>query len=179
MPSVNNILIEPMQVLLDGVDVGCTDGTISYSLDEAAFAIVCHQTGATELSRLRTAFNFEVSMILKEVSTAQLDSLLQYAGQSYTPAGGTAVTAIGTDRVGTSQFTDANTLILHPVGAGTDYTRDHTFWKAYPTINSITWSGEEPVQIDVTFAIFRDETKVAQADMYVFGDTTSVTQDFT
>ena len=178
--SVANIKIEPVKVLFDGVDLGCCDGDISYSISEETLDITCHQEGAQVLSKIRTAINMEVSVMLKEVSTAQLNALLAFAGQSYTPAGGLAVIGIGTKKIGTSQFDDAAKLILRPVKAATPaYSRDHTFFKAYPTINGITFSGENPVMVDVTFAVFRDEANVTDADIYAFGDTTSALQVFT
>jgi hypothetical protein len=178
--AVANIKIEPMKVLLDGVDLGCTDGDMSFNLTEEVLDITCHQHGAQILDKKRTAINMEVSVVLKEVSTAQLNTLFQFAGQTYTPAGGDAVVGIGTKKIGTSQFDDALKLVLHPVGAAAlDYSRDHTFFKAYPTINNVTFSGENPVMVDVTFAVFVDEGNVTDADIYVFGDTTSVDQVFT
>jgi hypothetical protein len=178
---IANIKIEPVKVLLNAVDLGCCDGDISFSPTEESIDITCHQSGMQILDRLRTAINYEVSMVLKEVSTAQLDALFAYAGQTYTPSGGVAVIGVGTKKVGSSMIADAKKLILRPVNqpaSPDEYTRDHTWWKAYPVINNVTFSGENPVLVDVTFTIFRDETKVTDADIYVFGDTTSVDQDF-
>ena len=185
--TVENIKTEPMEVRLggttgagslDGTDVGCLEGDISFSISEETLDITCHQLGAQILDKKRTALNMEVSMVLKEVSTAQLNTILDFSGQSFTPAGGVAVQAIGTVKIGASQFTDAVLLTLHPVGAG-DNLRDHTFFKAYPTVNSITFSGETPELVDITFAIFREEANDTQADIYVFGDSADALQVFT
>jgi hypothetical protein len=178
---IANIKIEPVKVLLDGTDLGCCDGDISFAPTEESIDITCHQTGLQILDRLRTAVNYEVSVVLKEVSTAQLESLFKYAGQAYTPSGGTEVVGVGTKKIGSSMIADAKKLVLHPVNAPAspdEYTRDHTWWKAYPVIGNVTFSGENPVLVEVTFVVFRDEDKVSEADIYVFGDTTSVDQDF-
>ena len=178
--AVANIKVEPMKVLFNGVDVGCTDGDISFNITEETLDITCHQEGAQILDKKRTAINMEVSIVLKEVSTAQLETLFRFAGQNYTPSGGTQIVGIGTKKIGTSQFDDAKKLILHPVGAAAlDYDRDHTWFKAYPIINNVTFSGENPVLVDVTFAVFVEEDNVSEADIYVFGDTTTAGQVFT
>lgn len=178
--TVANIKIEPVNVFFDGVNLGCCDGDISFSLDEEVLDIRCHQESFQILSKIRTAINLEVSVVLKEVSTAQLNALLAFAGQSYTPSGGVAVIGIGTKKVGTSQYDDAAKLVLSPVKVASPiYSRDHTFFMAYPRINGITFSGETPVVIDVTFSVFRAEGNVSDADLYAFGNTTSVLQVFT
>jgi hypothetical protein len=179
--TIANVKIEPMKVLLDGTDVGCTDGDLSFTPTEESFELFCHQTGQQLLDKLRTAVNYEVSVVMKEVSTTQLNALFSYAGQTYTPADGVAVIGVGTKKLGSSMIADAKVLTLHPVNAPAapnEYTRDHTWWKAYPTINNVTFSGETPVLVDVTFSVFRDESKVEEANIYVFGDTTSEDQDF-
>jgi len=176
---IANIKIEPVKVLLDGADLGCCDGDISFAPTEESIDITCHQTGQQILDRLRTAVNYEVSVVLKEVSTTQLNALFSYAGQTYTPSGGEAVIGVGTKKIGSSMIADAKKLVLTPVKAADPVnSRDHTWWKAYPVINSVTFSGENPVLVDVTFVVFRDEEKVAEADIYVYGDTTGVDQDF-
>jgi hypothetical protein len=177
--TIANIKIEPMKVLLGGTDVGCTDGDLSFAPTEESFDLFCHQTGQQLLDKLRTAVNYEVSVVMKEVSTTQLNALFAYAGQTYTPAGGVAVIGVGTKKIGSSMIADAEKLVLTPVKAATPAnSRDHTWWKAYPVINNVTFSGETPMLVDVTFTVFRDETKVEEANIYVFGDTTDVDQDF-
>ena len=180
---IANIKIEPVKVLLDGVDLGCCDGDISFAPTEESIDITCHQTGMQILDRLRTAINYEVSVVLKEVSTLQLEALFKYAGQAYTPTpmGAVEVVGVGTKKIGSSMIADAKKLVLHPVNAPVspdEYTRDHTWWKAYPVIGNVTFSGENPVMVEVTFVVFRDEDKVTEADIYVFGDTTSAEQVF-
>lgn len=173
--TLANIKYERMTVSFNAVDVGCTDGPIGVSIEESSFDITCHQDGATVLDKIKTGLVMTVSCTLKETSTAQLQDWLQYAGQSYTPAGGDEVAAFGTDTVGDSRLALCKALILKPVGA-VDDSRNFHFWKAYPIIGEVSYDSENVLMVPVTFEIYPDSTKTAEASYGVFGNGV---QDFT
>lgn len=175
--TIANIKVEPMVVYWNGVDLGCTDGDLSLAITEDAVDITCHQSGTQVLDRIVTGKSIEVSVTLKEVSTAQLHTLLNLTGQTYTPPGGgaTAVSAFGTDTYRDSKLAKCQKLELKPVGAG-DALRNYTFWKSFPNVGTITWSGENPETVEVSFECYPDSSKTPEADIMVFGDGS---QDFT
>lgn len=67
---------------------------------------------------------------------------------------------------------DAKKLILRPVAEGIDgsFERDLVFWKAYPTINSIKISGENPRTVEVEFRIFQDAARPRETRLFAIGD---------
>jgi len=87
-----------------------------------------------------------------------------------TTQGISAVPGWGSGKDFTSMLTQAKKLVLHPVvNSATDYSRDLAFWKAYPLMDSITSSGENPKIVNVTFKIFPDLTRQAAVRLFVFG----------
>lgn len=65
----------------------------------------------------------------------------------------------------------AKKLRLHPVTqAATTYTRDLTFFKAYPLPGSITYSGENPLMVEVTFKIIPDLERADQNRLFAYGE---------
>ena len=173
--TLANIKYERMTVLFNAVDVGCTDGAIGVTMEESTFDITCHQEAATVLDRIKTGLSVSVTCTLKETSTSQLAAWLKYAGQEYTPSGGDAVAAFGTDTVGDGRLALAKSLTLKPVGSADD-TRNFYFWKAYPIIGEVSYDAENVLMVPVTFEIYPDSTKTAEASYGVYGDGT---QDFT
>lgn len=78
----------------------------------------------------------------------------------------------GSGQVGSNIADDAGHLILRPtrlVSAGTK-TEDMNFWKAYPMIESISSSGENPRTVSVSFKILPDATRAAGHDLWALGN---------
>lgn len=80
--NVENIVIEPATVYLDGVDVGFTEGDIEISPEEQGVDITTHQTGTNVLDALRTGNTVGFSLTLKEANVAKLTELLGYGGEA-------------------------------------------------------------------------------------------------
>jgi hypothetical protein len=75
---------------------------------------------------------------------------------------------------GSKDFTPVGTqsakLVLHPVvKASTDLSNDLALWKAYPLLESIVSSGENPQMINVAFKIFPDLTRPSVIRLGVYG----------
>jgi hypothetical protein len=84
-----------------------------------------------------------------------------------------AITGWGGSKDFTSKFTEAGKLVLHPkVLSSSDKTRDWNAWKAYPNLESIAFSGENPTVVSVTFQVFPDPTRPAQVSHFGLGDGT-------
>lgn len=85
--------------------------------------------------------------------------------------GVSAVSGWGTSKRFESQLTDAKKLVLHPVkNAASNLAEDLAFWKAYPMLESITRSGENPTLFSVPFKIFKDSSRADAVNMFVYGE---------
>jgi hypothetical protein len=159
----------------DGKDVylGYLDGDISVELEESTLELNSHQTGTTLLADLRQGVNATISLTLKES-----DNTLRQAMFSGTAGGAVAgatstVYGWGNIKQGLSTIVQAGRLIMHPVALGaSDYSRDFCAWKAYPLINSIVFSGENPEVMEIEFKCYIDTSKAAGINLFMFGDHT-------
>lgn len=173
--TLGNIKVEPVTVSWGGSDLGFCDGDIEISFEEQGVEVTAHQEGANVLSQIRTGKSMEVTVTLKETSVAQLKALFAAGGASLTPAGvgATEVSGWGSSQDFTPMTDDAKKLVLHPVVLdAADKARDFAFWKAYPMLESINFSGENPSVVPVTFKVFPDLAKPAAIRLFVQGDHT-------
>lgn len=88
-----------------------------------------------------------------------------------TTQGAASKPAWGMDKDFTAVSNEAAVLILHPVviAAGTA-TRDLVFWKAYPLLQSITFSGESAMMIPVEFKIYPDLDRPSNSRYFSYGE---------
>jgi hypothetical protein len=85
--------------------------------------------------------------------------------------GASTLTGWGASKDFTSMLADSQKLVLHPVAKDDlDLTEDMAFWKAYPMLNSIKLSGENPKLVEVEFKIFPDLSKNKAIRLFVQGD---------
>lgn len=88
-------------------------------------------------------------------------------------AGSNALPGWGTSKDFTSMLAGALKLVFHPVAvASNDLSKDIAFWKAYPKLNSLVWSGEKEKKVTIAFKIFPDLTKDVANRWFVFGNHT-------
>jgi len=155
-------------------DFGFTDGDIEPTLDQQLLDITAHQSGTEILTSIVTGMNAEFSISLKQYSDDNLKRLVEdTTGGAYTPSGGTKIQGYGSGQNFKSVLEKAGRLILHPVAVlDSDKSKDVCFWLAYPKMDSITFSGENPTLVNVTFRVFRDEFINSVADKVAFGDHT-------
>lgn len=167
MGTVSNMQVEPCKALLDGTDLGFTEGDIEITLEEMGVELTAHQEGTNVLDMIRTGKKAELTLTLKETSIAQLKTLIEAGGSVLG-----AVSGWGSKKDFTGMLNDAKALVLHPVTrAVNDLVADLTFPKAYPMLSSIVQSGENPKTVSVTFKIFPDLTADAETRLFSYGDT--------
>lgn len=171
--TATNVLLTKVQ---DGKDVylGLLDGDVEVAFEEATLELTAHQTGTTLRADLRQGVNATVSLTLKESDNAlRKEMFVGSAGGAFTPGGGTELYGWGDKKQGLSSVIDAGRLILHPVAlASNDYTRDLCFWLAYPLIQSITFSGENPEVMGIEFKCYIDSSKPEGINLFAFGNHT-------
>lgn len=86
-------------------------------------------------------------------------------------AGVSDVTGWGKSKNFTSMLADSGKLVLHPLTkASNDLSSDFFAWKAYPMLNSIVKSGENPNSFTIEFKIFPDMTKPDTVRLFGVGD---------
>lgn len=163
----------------NGKDVylGLLDGDVSVAFEESTLELTAHQTGTSIRADLRQGNNATVSLVLKESDNPLRKNMFSNtAGGTHTPSGGTELFGWGNNKQGLSTVVDAGRLVLHPVAlASNDYSRDLCFWLAYPLINSITFSGENPEVMEIEFKCYIDESKPEEISLFAFGDHTQAT----
>lgn len=90
-----------------------------------------------------------------------------------TTPGSSTLSGWGKSKDFQSMLADSAKLVLHPiVNAADDYTGDTAFWKAYPMLNSIVKSGENPQMVELTFKIFPDSSQDDAVRLMAYGDHT-------
>ncbi len=155
-------------------DLGLLDGDIELSFEEQLFEVTAHQTGATKIADLRQGLSAEVTTTLQEADSSKLREIFgEVAGSTITPVAGTELFGWGTSKLGQNTILEAGKLILHPVRlAAGDYSEDLCFWRAYPMPESLTFSGENPKLLSITWKIYKDENIDSKVNMFAFGDWT-------
>lgn len=159
------------------VDLGFCDGNIEYSHEENYVDVTSHQTGSQIMSQIHTGNVVGISLSLKETAVSQLRKIITAEGNTLIPDGtgvsSTEVMGYGTAQQFKQTLGRARKLKLHPtVLASGNLSRDLTFWKAFPKLSSLNYSGEEIMVVPVEFMIYPDYTKDSRINMSVFGDST-------
>ena len=156
-------------------DVGFIEGDIELTVSEDMVDITTHQTGTNVLSQFRTGKQVEASITLKETTPNQLRRFFTKAGGAFTPEGSDSseVFGWGTFRDFSQTYTQAAQLTFHPTALGTaDKSRDMTFFKAYPMLESLTFSGETNLMLPVTFKCYPFQTNNDRVEYFAYGDAT-------
>lgn len=157
------------------IDFGYLEGDIEVALEEQTSEVTAHQTGPELLAELRQGKSAEISLTLKECDAESLKNVFSASGGAYTPSGGTELFGWGSLKQGQSTVVTAKRLVLHPVVlGGADYSRDLCFWKAYPLPDTLTFSGENPQTLSITFKCYRDPAKPEEINFFSYGDWTQL-----
>ncbi len=156
-----------------GGDFGLLDGDIELTTTEEGVDITAHQEGTNILDVIRTGKNVEIALVVKETTLERLKFLYSRGGGTFTPDAGTEVFGWGNSKDFASMANDAAKLVLHPLSKDEDdLSEDIAFWLAYPQLDSLAISGENPRMIPVTFKVFPDRTKKPVVRLFCFGDHT-------
>lgn len=157
-------------------DLGLLDGDVEVGFEETLFELTAHQTGVTPIADLRQGVSVEITTVLKEVTSDALNELFAKAsGGTHTPMSGTELIGVGSSRQGDNTIVQAGKLVLHPVRlSSSDNSEDLCFWRAYPMPESLTFSGENPKLLSVTWKIYKDEDINENVNFWAFGDWTQL-----
>lgn len=157
------------------VDLGLLQGNIEPSFSPSNLVLTAHQTGVTPLAALNQGFeDISCETVLLETTKSKLAEFFKIYGGTETPGGGSQVIGAGTVSNGKNMLTEAGRLVFKPVNAS-DNTGNYNIMLAVPVPSSLTFSGEDPKTLTVTWQGFVDlefDTKfnaVAIGDVFQTG----------
>lgn len=151
-------------------DLGLLQGNVEPSAGPALQEIKAHQYGVTPIATLSQGFDkIECKTVLLETDTAKLKEIYSVYGGSYTPSGGTEVFGSGGITIGRNILVDAARLVLRPVNA-VDNTTDMVLMLCIPVPDSLSFSGENPQTLSITWKGFLDTSANSNVNAIAFGD---------
>jgi hypothetical protein len=152
------------------LDLGLLQGNVEPSVSPANLDIKAHQFGTTPLASLSQGFEkIECKTVLLETDSAKLKELYSIYGGSFTPGGGTQVFGAGSIVLGRNILSEAARLVLRPVNA-VDNTTDVVIMLCIPVPESLSFSGENPQVLNVTWKGFIDTSANSKFNALAFGD---------
>ena len=152
------------------MDLGILQGDIEPSFSPSNYILTGHQYGKTPLAAFNQGFEkIEVTTTLMETHKSQLKEIYAIYGGSETPVGGTEVFGVGTISQGKNMMTEAGRVVMKPVTA-TDDTKNFNIMMASPVPDSLTFSGENPRVLKVTWQGFVDREFNEKFNAIAIGD---------
>jgi len=138
------------------LDLGLLQGNIEPNFAPANLNITAHQYGVTPLASLAQGFE-EISCetVLLETTKAKLAEFFKIYGGEETPGGGSQVVGAGSIVNGKNLLSEAARLVFKPVNAADD-TQNFNIMLAVPVPGTLTFSGEDPKTLTVTWNGFID-----------------------
>lgn len=172
--TVANINVRPSDVTWGGSSVGFIDGDVELTLEEQSVDVTAHQEGTNLLNSIRTGVGVSVSLTLKETHDANLTLFLTQGGAAASASGAASgIIGWGKNKQFTGMLTQSKKLVFHPVDkASADLSEDIAIWKAYPMLETISFSGENPRTMSLSFKCFHDTTLADEFRLLVYGDHT-------
>lgn len=156
-------------------DLGFSDGDLEVTLDQLLVDVGAHQAGAEIIAAIINGMNVELSVALKEVTEENLALIIDDTTGGTFTSGLNEYRGYGSGQNSRNVLDRAARLILHPVRlADTVYTSDLCMPLAYPKLESLLFSGENPQLLNLTFRVFRDEFLNSAIDKVFIGDHTQI-----
>jgi len=140
----------------------------------AATVAAAVQAAVDALSDYAASVSGAVVTVTNSVAGSASDASAQNSGftvEVTTQGVDAGIIGWGTSKDFAGQFALAKKLTLHPKRlAATDHSRDFSFWKAYPMLESFTFSGEEILMFPVTFKVFKDPARPESINYFGIGE---------
>lgn len=152
-----------------GRDLGGTSGGIEVSISGEMVDVKADQTGAQILDQILNATNVELSMTILELSPENWRTLLGEVIGDIVMGDTSEVTGLGDSKRFKNMSQYSGELVLTPVGA-LDLSNNLHFWRVFPMLDSINYSGEDLAQMGLTWRALRDTTKDSRINLMVNGD---------
>jgi hypothetical protein len=151
-------------------DLGLIEGDVQLDFKPSNFLLTAHQYGKTPIAALNQGFDkLECGTTLLETQKSQLKELYTIYGGSYTPGAGSEVYGVGSISQGKNMMVEAGRLILKPVNANDD-TGNFNLMLAIPVPDSLTFSGENPRKLKLSWQGFVDRDFNSKFNAIAIGD---------
>lgn len=165
--NVNNAGVDPAISGRTGVEVDVATGATASAVATAVAAALDALAGfaASSSGAVVTCTN-ATSGPTTDASAGNSGFTIAVTQQGYTD-----IVGWGNSKNFTSMLADSKKLVLHPSRLeDDDYDSDFVIWKAYPRLESIVHSGENPKMATVTFDAFLDRTRPKEIQLFAIGD---------
>lgn len=165
----SNILLSPMRISFNGVDLGGTEGGVTFSAKTKTADIKTDQTGDEAVSSVVMGTEYEVSCILSEVKNKS-NWKVAFPFAKLVTSG--LQKAIHLENVtGTDLLQYGQALLMHPLqNDNTDLNEDILCYKAVPVAAAaVKFEHGKQAGLQVTFKIYMDST-VSPPRYVHFGD---------
>lgn len=142
-----------------GRDLGgtTTDG-VEISFDVNLVDVQAAQLGEQIADQINNATNLTISSTMLELTPENWELLMgQVTGDIYND-GSQDYVAIGESKRFQNMSQYSYELMMKPVGAA-DNSENFHFWKVYPILENVSFSGSDLAQMPVSFRALRDTTK--------------------
>jgi hypothetical protein len=149
-------------------DLGLLEGDIDLNFQPSNFLLTAHQYGKTPIAALNQGFEkLECGTTLLETQKAQLKELYTIYGGAHTAT--TEVYGVGSTSQGKNMMVEAGRLVLKPVNASDD-TTNFNMMLAIPIPDSLTFSGENPRKLKLSWQGFVDRDFNTKFNAIAIGD---------
>lgn len=159
-------------VVGSGIDLGSTseDGS-ELTTETEVVQVRSSQTGSYVQDEINIGAAASISMGIQETTLDKYKLILgSVTGDVLSPVGGTDVVGMGEGKLFNSLFALGGRLILKPIGtASNDSSRNITFWRSAPKVNSINYNAEVQV-MQIEFTAYVDKGINAKINYWMFGD---------
>ncbi len=145
--------------------------TTDDTADEVATAYASAIDGVGDFSAVAVGSVVTITNAATGPSTDLTDVDTTYAVCVITQGMSAGKTGWGESKRFTNVSDQTKILKLHPVRlAASDFSKDLVFWRAYPVVDSITKSGENPELVSVNFRVFPDQARDAGVNLFALGE---------
>lgn len=157
-----------------GGDLGSTSGGIELNFESQTVEINANQFGAILLDDVMTGNSIELSMELLEMTDDRWKQTVgSTSGETLEVSGGTDLVGFGESKLFQNLNDFAGRLILHPIRlADDDRSADVVIWRSAPLPETITFDGESPQTMSVTFKGYLDSNVNKKINLVSRGDWT-------
>lgn len=151
------------------MDLGLLQGDVELAASPKNFDVTTHQTGTSIVAAIHQGLEVSCKTTMLETQKSNVKEIYKIYGGSVTPVGGKEVFGIGSAAQGKNMMVEAGRLVLKPVNVeGND--ENFSIMLAIPVPDSLTFSGENPKTLSITWKGFVDQTFNSKLNTLAIGD---------
>ena len=160
------------------LDLGGTEGDISFKQDPSFIEITTPQTGDFVLDEIRKGMKVSASFEIKDSSVDSFRRSINYYGSTIVTddAASDVVTGVGSGNLFVGMSNVATKVVFRPTTnvAEANPAEDFTLHKAVLKMGELTFSAEGEQLIPIEITAYLDQTKSGSANLYSYGDASKV-----